>query len=130
MIVSFCLIWARRYSRLLDEETVNNSSSLEEGGDEGLDISGTDVGEDAKVDPLYVMHDPVNYRRGLWKNLLWGAPGFPTLYHAAVSPCLTPFADVFAPREIALHLKRCKSGSKFTLADVNRPRYGCGNTRL
>jgi len=38
---SFCLIWARRYSRLLDEGMVNGSSSSEETGDKGLDISGT-----------------------------------------------------------------------------------------
>jgi hypothetical protein len=110
-MTSFCLICARRYSRLLDEGTVNSSSSsLQEEGDEGLDISGTDAAEDAKVDPLYGMHDPVSNRKGRWQNLLWGAPRLPTLYHAAVSPCLTPSTDVFVLRKIALHLKRCKSG--------------------
>lgn len=43
IIASFCLIWARRYSRLLDEGMVNASSSSEDTGDEGLDISGTDA---------------------------------------------------------------------------------------
>jgi hypothetical protein len=108
IIASFCLIWARRYSRLLDEGTVNNSSSLEEAGDEGLDISGTDVEEEAKVDPLYGMRGPVGDRRCRWKNLLWGAPRLPTLDHTAVAPCLAPLAYVFVLRKIALHLKRCK----------------------
>lgn len=61
IIASFCLIWAKRYSRLLDEGTVNGSSS-EEAGDKGLDISGTDVVEETKVDPLYGAHDPVRNR--------------------------------------------------------------------
>ena len=45
IIASFCLIWARRYSRLLEEGTFNDSSLSEEAGDEGLDISGTDTSE-------------------------------------------------------------------------------------
>lgn len=53
IIASFCLIWARRYSRLLDEGTINGSSSEEEAGDKGLDISGTGAVEEAKADPLY-----------------------------------------------------------------------------
>ena len=42
------------------------------------------------------------------ENLLWGAPRLPTLNHAALSPCLTPFADVLVLRKIALHLRRCR----------------------
>ena len=106
IIASFCLIWARRYSRLLDEGTVNDSSS-EEAGDKGLDISGTDVVEETKVDPLYGTYDPVSDRGCRWKNLLWGAPRLPTLHDAAMSACLTPFTDVFVLRKIAFHLKRC-----------------------
>lgn len=106
IIASFCLIWARRYSRLLDEGTVNDSSS-EEAGDKGLDISGTDVVEETKVGPLYGTHDPVCDRGRRWKNLLWSASGLPTLHDAAMSACLTPFTDVFVLRKVALHLKRC-----------------------
>ena len=47
---------------MLDEETVNNSSS-EGAGDVGLDISDADVVEGAKADPLYGMDDPANDRR-------------------------------------------------------------------
>ena len=107
IIASFCLIWARRYSRLLDEGTANDSSS-EEAGDEGLDISGTDALEEAKVDPLYGTHDPVGDKRHRWKNLLWGAPRLPTLHDAAMSASLTPFTDVFVLRKLAFHLKRCR----------------------
>ena len=108
IIASFCLIWARRYSRLLDEGTVNNSSSSEEAGDKGLGISGTDVVEEAKVDPLYGIRDPVSDRRRRGENILWGAPRLPTLHHAAVSPCLAPFTNVLVLRKVALHLKRCR----------------------
>ena len=101
---------------MLDKGTVKNSSSSEGTGDEGLDISGADVGEDTKVDPLYGMRDPVSDRRCRWKNLLWGAPRLPTLHHAAVSPCFTPFTDVFVLREVALHLKRCKSAIEIRMS--------------
>ena len=53
---------------MLDEGTVSNSSSSEEAGDKGLDISGTDVVGEAKVDPLYGMHGPVNNMERRWKK--------------------------------------------------------------
>jgi hypothetical protein len=93
---------------LLDEGTINDSSSAEEAGDEGLDISDTDTVEEDKVDPLYGERSPVNDRCHGWKDLLGGAPRLPTLHHAPMSPCLTPFTDVFALRKVALHLMRCR----------------------
>lgn len=61
---------------MLDEGTVSNSSSSEGAGDKGLDISGTDVAEEAKVDPLYGMHGPVSDRRHRWKTYFGALRGF------------------------------------------------------
>jgi len=123
IIASFCLIWARRYSRLLDEGTVNDSSS-EEAGDKGLDISGTDEVEEAKSRPFIWDTRSRERQEALWKNLLWGAPRLPTLHNTAMSPCLTPFTDVLILREVAFHLKRCKSACEHNRSSYELTLFG------
>ena len=61
---------------MLDEGTINGSSSEEEAGDKGLDISGTGAAEEAKVEPLYGTRDPASDRRRHEKTYFGALRGF------------------------------------------------------